>query len=171
MTYSETILLGIPSGVVSAFLVWVTITTWTSIFTPWLRKQIYRGVEIQGEWTSVVMRNRDGNEINDMIDAVETVSYIFNIENQNGHVIKGWFSQIYKNNNEVESQGRYKVVGQIMDGMVMATLSPDNKNKSTFGTLLMYVICSGGKLDGKFTYKGAKTNKINVIDIKLDKRL
>ncbi|MFA0555708.1 hypothetical protein [Vibrio sp. 10N.222.55.A1] len=170
MNYWETILLGIPSGIVSAFLVWLTIKTWATVFTPWLRTQIYRGVDVKGEWTLVEMTGEQGVAVEVMEDATQTVSYVLNIEKQYGHVLKGWFSQSYKSS-ESESQGRYQVQGQILDGVVMLSLSPQNKCKSSFGTLLMYVVSAGGELEGKFTYKGAKTNRINAIDISLKKRL
>ncbi|HIF9129488.1 hypothetical protein [Photobacterium damselae] len=170
MSNWETVLLGVPSGIVSAFLVWLSLSTWATVFTPWLRKQIYRGVEVQGEWTCSVMFDDEGNLVNDIANAVETINYVLHIEKQFGHILNGWFSQSYKNDN-TESQGRYLVRGQIMDGVVMVSLTPHHKGKSTFGTLLMYVVASGGGLDGKFTYKGAKTNQINSTDISLIKRL
>ncbi|SHF91447.1 hypothetical protein [Vibrio gazogenes] len=170
MNYTETILLGVSSGIVSAFLVWVCVKSWNATFTPWLRKQIYRGVEVQGEWTAVIMHDNDGRDVSEIGDAVETINYVLNIESQYGHVVKGWFSQSYKNS-ERESQGRYKVTGQIMDGVLMLSLSPSMRSKSSFGTLLMYVAASGGMLDGIFTYKGVKTNTIKSTDITLEKRV
>ncbi|EII3091980.1 hypothetical protein AB3D11_001324 [Vibrio vulnificus] len=170
LSYWETILLGIPSGIVSAFLVWLTIKTWATVFTPWLRTQIYRGVDVRGEWTLVQLTDDQGQVVSEMELAAQTVSYVLNIEKQYGHVLKGWFSQSVKSS-DTETQGRYLVRGQILDGVVMLSLSPQNKSKSSFGTLLMYVVCAGAQLEGKFTFKGAKTNKINAIDISLKKRL
>ncbi|MEM6184462.1 hypothetical protein [Shewanella vaxholmensis] len=170
MSKFETILLGIPSGIVSAFIVWITMRTWASTFTPWIRKQIYKGVEVQGQWTAVVMKDGDRNDIVDIENAVETITYVLNIDNQYGHVVTGWFSQDHKCA-ETESHGRFNFRGQIMDGVLMLSLTPSLKSKSTFGTLLMYVVSAGSRLEGKFTYKGAKTNQINSIDIVLDKRV
>ena len=165
----QTILLGIPSGIVSAFIVWVSMKAWASTFTPWLRKQIYRGVEVQGQWITVVMHDVDKKPTDNIEIASETITYVLNIENQYGHVVTGWFSQDHKCK-DTESHGRFKFKGQIMDGVLMLSLTPSLKSKSTFGTLLMYVVSAGSRLEGKFTYKGAKTNNINSIDISLDKR-
>jgi hypothetical protein len=169
MSNYETILLGIPSGVVSAFIVWVSIKTWTSTFTPWVRKQIYRGVEVQGQWTAVIMLDSNKCLTESIEMAIETITYSLNVENQYGHIVTGWFSQDHKCA-ETESHGRFNFRGQIMDGVLMLSLTPSLKSKSTFGTLLMYVVSAGSRLEGKFTYKGAKTNQINSIDIALDKR-
>lgn len=169
MSYTETILLGVPSGVVSALIVWLSITTWSNVVTPWVRKQIYRGVEVTGEWTSALIKDDEGNDVVDISKAAQTITYVLTIERQYGHVLKGWFSQSYKSQNS-ESQGRYKFKGQIMDGVVMLYLEPEVRSKSTFGTLLMYVGSAGCELDGIFTYKGAKTNSIKTTNITLKKR-
>ncbi|QYJ77922.1 hypothetical protein [Shewanella acanthi] len=170
MSYTETILLGVPSGIVSALIVWLSITTWSNVVTPWIRKQIYRGVEVTGEWTSVLMTDEDDIRVDDISKAFKTMSYSLTIERQYGHVLKGCFFQSYKSQDS-ESQGRYRFKGQIMDGVVMLSLEPEVKSKSTFGTLLMYVTSAGGELNGMFTFKGAKSNMIKTTDLILKKRI
>ncbi|WP_210397395.1 hypothetical protein [Motiliproteus sediminis] len=164
----QTILLGVPSGVVAAFLVWFVAVVWNSAFTPWIRKQIYRGVELTGQWNATLMSDEAGNSTDSIENAVSSISYMLSIEKQYGHQLKGWFSQDFKEGDK-STHGRYLVDGQVVDGTLVLSLKPADKSKSAFGTLLMNISSAGNKIEGQYTFKGSRTNKIQSVGISLGK--
>lgn len=154
--YLKIILLGVPSGVVSAFVVWVVISLFRNTILPWYRQYVYKGVEIEGEW----IYSSEQKSV--------TNTFKLNIEKQLGHELSGWFSQDYKDGSELR-HGRYKFNGEVVDGFVVLSLFPSNRNKSTFGTIHVQIKGSGNKLEGVFTYKNTQSDDITSTTLTLEK--
>jgi hypothetical protein len=97
-----------------------------------------------------------------------TATYVLNISNQSGNLIIGTFSQDFKSD-DVHKHGQYLCDGHIQDGVIIISLLPSNKAKSTFGTLLLTVSEGGNCLRGIHSYK-ANDNVVNSCELELKKK-
>ncbi|MEW9798005.1 hypothetical protein [Alteromonas sp. CYL-A6] len=159
-----TIILGIPSGIFSAFFIWLFFVFYQKQIKPWFQDLVYRGVEIEGVWQSEEpVDNSDGAE------GKPTVISMLQISTQQGHTIKGAFSQQFESSSGMRS-GAFKAEGQIIDGIVVMTLMPESRSKSTYGTLVMNLGSASSSLEGIFTYKGAISNNVTYQNVKLIKK-
>ncbi|SNY58910.1 hypothetical protein SAMN06297280_3515 [Arsukibacterium tuosuense] len=158
------IILGIPSGIFSALFIWLFFVIYQKQFKPWFQELVYRGVEIEGIW-----QNDDQNGSSDGTSETPTVTSILNISLQQGHTIKGTFSQQFVSVNE-KRYGAFKAEGHIIDGVVILTLMPESRSKSTYGTLVLNLGSASLSLEGIFTYKGAISNNVTHQNVKLMKK-
>jgi hypothetical protein len=149
----ENIIIGVVSGVISSFFIWLLVVVFNGVFMPWLRGVIYRGVNINGNWTTEVKREDCVTDYNLMIE-------------QAGFEIKGIFSINYKEKDRI-SLGCYNISGTISDGVV--ALLVDNRDKSTCGTIILKVATGGGSMTGLFAYKGVSCETITSENLVLNK--
>lgn len=162
------IFISVLSGIITAFLLWLSAHLIKTKFTPWFVKQAYRGLNIKGEWSAIVYANDIGDIVDDEQESDSTCTYILNITEQIGGTVSGIFSQDFKKK-EQHRFGQYKVHGSIQDGTVVLILLPNNSTKSTFGTLLLIVDNGGNCLKGVLTYTVAG-NQVSQCDLSLSKK-
>lgn len=159
-----TIILGIPSGIFSAFFIWLFFVIYQKQVKPWFQDLVYRGVEIEGVWQSEEQSDNGGG-----VGGSPIVNSILSISLQQGHTIKGTFSQQFESSSG-KRFGAYKAEGQIIDGIVILTLMPESRSKSTYGTLVLNLGSASLSLEGIFTYKGAISNNVTYQNVKLMKK-
>lgn len=164
----STVFLGILSGVLTSGILWVVISLVKTKLVPWFRQQVYDGLNVKGEWSCIVYSDTNHQVIDNKEEAHSTATYILNINEQSGHIINGTFSQDFKTD-ELHKHGQYLSAGHIQDGVIVISLLPSNKSKSTFGTLLL-TVCEGGNcLKGIHSYK-AHNNIVGSCELELKKK-
>lgn len=164
----STIFLGILSGVLTAGLLWAFASLIKAKLVPWFRQLVYDGINVKGEWSCIVYSDFNHQVIQDKDTAHSTATYILNINEQAGHLIRGTFSQDFKTD-ELHKHGQYISNGHIQDGILVISLVPSNKSKSTFGTLLLTVSEGGNCLKGIHSYK-ANNNVVSSCELELKKK-
>jgi hypothetical protein len=150
MNTSESIILGIVSGLITSVLVYLIVLVFNKIVQPWFQDIIYSGVRIDGQWyTQKTFRN--GDTIQDELLEL----------NQHAHKISGTrtLTKRYKANDSIEIK-TFKIEGKIRDRYVL--LSFDNIDKRKFGIeSSLYEITSGGEdLIGSTIWTDVGTNSI-----------
>lgn len=164
----STIFLGILSGVLTSGLLWIVIALVRSKVIPWFRQQVYDGMNVKGEWSCIVYSDTEHRVIKDKENAHSIATYILNISSQSGHIISGTFSQDFKSE-DLHKHGQYLSDGHIQDGVIVISLLPSNKSKSTFGTLLLTLSEGGNCLKGIHSYK-ANNNVVSSCELELKKK-
>nr|WP_298167025.1 hypothetical protein [uncultured Pseudomonas sp.] len=127
------LLLGIASSLVATAIFICISEAFRKILIPWFSDKVYRGVRIDGEWSS---EEGDAN---------------FNLK-QWGDKISGIYSH-----GEPGDVTTYNVVGTIKNMYFMAFTEPVSYKVIDAGSLLMHVEYRGGKLilRGSLLYKGS----------------
>lgn len=165
------VLIGIFSGLLTTILMWIVVTVFNAKVTPWLRRLVYDGVNVVGDWSCIVYADEQHEVINDSEHAYSECTYVLSINYQAGSVISGSFSQDYKcSSSNLHRHGQYKVKGDMRDGICVISLLPFNASKSACGTLLVTVEEGGNVFKGIHTYKGAD-NTVTYSEIVLKKRV
>lgn len=167
-TVLSTIFLGILSGVFTAGLLWVIFFIVNNKLKPWFRQQVYDGINVAGDWSCIVYSDEEHQVVAEKDVAHSTATYVLNISKQSGHVINGTFSQDFKSEG-LHKHGQYSCDGHIQDGVIVISLLPSNKSKSTFGTLLLTISEGGNSLKGIHSYK-ANNNMVGSCELDLKKK-
>ena len=161
--HALTIILGVPSGIFTALFIWLFFIFYEKQLKPWFQDILYKGVEVQGLWQS-------NCEISHNVGNDEPIAtHTLNISKQQGHVIKGTFSQHFISS-DLDRYGSFKAEGYVIDGVIILTLMPENRSKSTFGTVVLNIGSASSALEGMFTYKGAITNRVKSQNVNLVKK-
>ena len=164
----STLFLGILSGVLTSGLIWIVISLIQTKLIPWFRQLVYGGITITGEWSCIVYSDENHQVLADKEKAHSTTTYILNVSEQAGHIVSGTFSQDFKSD-ALHKHGLYLASGHIQDGVVVISLLPSNKAKSTFGTLLLTIGEAGNSLKGIHSYK-ANNNVASSCELELKKK-
>lgn len=164
-----TIIIGSISGIFASAIIYFVSIIYNKHIVPWFRSQVYSGINVEGYWSCVIYTNKD-SEIQQLknTETTATQSYTLSIEKQQGYEISGIFQQDHKDE-ESHQFGQYKVDGKIRDGYLILSLMPNNKSKSTFGTLLLYVIGGGKSVHGILSYN-VDNNEIIHLPLELEKK-
>jgi lipopolysaccharide export LptBFGC system permease protein LptF len=135
MTISESIIIGVVSGLCTSVLIYLIVKTFQNIVIPWYQNIIYSGAQIDGQWTnSKTFRN--GDTIQDELITIK----------QSANKLTGFrvITKRYKNKKEIEIKN-FDVKGQIKDRFVY--LISENNNKRKIGVSCgLYELGAGGDI-------------------------
>lgn len=155
---SGSIVIGVLSGVLTSFLVWLLVLVFEKIVMPWYQKVVYRGVVIDGEWFLFYKKGEfEGQSTN--AESVGTVLFT-----QRGHKILG---EVYYNKNLNGSlcNKKFFIEGFLKDNHLVCTLEVKDPKKMGIGTYVMELVEDGNRLDGTHlfvnTLKGGNVSHVN----------
>ena len=151
------LLLGIVSGLITTFLLWLINNYWVKTFTPWYEKRVYRGVIIQGTWHLV-------DETDDDKDADPWGQYeIINLK-QIAHRLKGSATLVPKKGTDVGTIG-LDVLGDISDRFVSLTLKSPTQSRLSYSVSLLEIVGDGNVLRGSTVIYDVSNEKISAHEV------
>jgi hypothetical protein len=132
----ESLVVGIVSGILTSALIYLFVLIFTRIVLPWYRQLLYRGIEIQGEWTSSTdlgsgLIEEGSIELRQKADSVSGDLSLTKC--QDGKIIK------------TETM---RLTGRLKDRFLFASISPVKKSRLGIGTTLLEIVGDGSEMRG-----------------------
>lgn len=158
MAYSQVIVSGIISGVLSSAIVWLFYRFWSDTLLPWYQIRVYRGVSVQDLW------------IGTRVDGNNTFAFSLKIK-QRGHNLAGTFTAKDKLATGEETENIFDLHGVITNSYVLLTYTPASAHRYGSGAFLFHIFNAGEQLRGGMLYLQTRTGLIGAVtDITLDRR-
>jgi len=158
MNISETIILGVVSGIVTSALIFLLVKVFYKIIIPWYQDILYSGINLSGQWEEVTKYSRYTDHMK------------FNISQKNNK-ITGLASLVKVNNTTQEAKSKILIItGKFQNGYLILTLENQDKRMQTLLTYLLKVNNGGELLAGNVTWVDVGTNNIKTAETQL-KRL
>lgn len=148
MSNSETIILGIVSGIITSAIMYLIIVIFNHIVLPGYRAFVYRGVFIDGTWEEVL----DFENGNAQISTAEIT--------QKANSIAGSVTVVKSTNGQVTKTEIMTLCGTLTDRLFNATLVPVDKRRVGIIVVLLEVIGDGGRLRGSTTWYDSRSARI-----------
>lgn len=146
-------LLGIVTGVITTWLLFLGKALWISKVTPFLREIKYQGVKIDGAWNGS-SNAKDG----------ETTARLFLI--QSAHELTGTFFLGIKNT-ERNSHADFNVRGYMWEGYITLNFIPKDRRITSYATSLLKLNDGGLALAGQFCFRDVQKEGVTAIEMKL----
>ncbi|MGG6325590.1 hypothetical protein ACQ5UC_18220 [Vibrio cholerae] len=157
MEVTETIVLGVISGVLTTGLLWVTAALVRNTLNPLIKKMLYRGADVSGVWAIKQQNPRP--------DGHSDVSYTLAI-NQSAEKVKGTF-QIDYGSSDKSFVTVYGVTGEYWEGYFTFIFRSKNKKEYSQGVMLMKAIHGGQAMEGSICFRDVVQDKSVTIDLVL----
>ncbi len=140
------IFIGVVAGVLTAGLLWVLKWVIQDVAIPWYQAQIYKGVDVSGEWNG------------SLFEGDATFSFEISIQ-QKGHAISGVFAAVDKYPDR-ESRRIFRITGETLSNHIILRYSPLSQRIWGGGTFLLQVFDGGGTLRGVQSYIKTSTGVV-----------
>ena len=152
MSISETIIIGIITGVATSVLIALSILIFNGVIVPWYRQTIYKGIDVSGEWSSSL-------EIKGVKE-----TFIMNIRQKANSISCLMTVNIHHSDKDTEIK-TYKLNGIFEDRFL--SLIGKNINKQNIGVnvMLLEIRDGGNKMLGKEAWFSTVHNKIDSEDV------
>ena len=140
------ILLGVVSGVCTAFLLFLVSRLVNNSFLPWYRQVMYKGVHLEGKWFSYsALLQKVVLEINQQSDQ-----------------ISGKLTAILESDDDmgIDTVRTFDVIGNIKDRFITLNLYHTDKTRIGVATILLQVEGDGTFLNGKLSSYSAALSRI-----------
>jgi len=136
MSNYESIIVGIVSGIITAFIIHLLILMFNKIILPWYRELVYSGVEIKGGWKV----SSDYGQGNSQVVAINL--------SQKASSINGKATIVKSSNGKVVETTMMAIVGSIKDRLFNVTLIPIEKKRVGISISLLEVVGNGNIMRG-----------------------
>ncbi|EKO3372894.1 hypothetical protein RDG65_002351 [Vibrio fluvialis] len=157
MNVTETIILGVISGVLTTGLLWITATLINNTISPLIKRMLYRGADVSGVWSIKKKNPRP--------DGHSDVSYTLAI-NQSAEKVKGTF-QIDYGSSDKSFVTVYDVTGEYWEGYFTFIFRSKNKKEYSQGVMLMKAIHGGQAMEGSICFRDVVQDKSVTINLLL----
>ena len=150
MDLTESIFVGVCSGIIASILLSICYIVFIRIVIPWYQSVVYRGIDIKGDWS--------GSRIDGEMK--------YNVEltfKQNGHKLSGTFVAIDEFPDTIKTK-QFKIKGEIYNNCVLVTYESNSKKNLGSGSFLFQLYESGNTLKGAMSYLRTKTGDIGAKD-------
>ncbi len=148
MSNSETIILGIISGVITSAVIYLLVIIFNNIVLPWYRALIYCGVSIDGTWKEEL----DFENGNTQVSTAELT--------QKANAISGNVTIVKSSNGQITETTIMSLNGIVKDRLFNAKLIPVDKKRVGIITVLAEVVGDGSRMLGQSTWYDAGSAKI-----------
>lgn len=158
MTILENIIVGVVSGVFTAAFLYLLSLLIKNHFIPWFQQVTYKGVDVNGSWSSKVeVAGIHGNmEMN-----------IF----QHGHNLEGDLTIVQGKDIENPSNvTNLTLKGNIWEGFVTLNHQSKDRSRLSCSTSLLQVLNGGIRLKGVYCFRSIQTDKIESVEIKWERK-
>lgn len=148
----EEIIIGVASGVLSAWLLWVIYSLFQKVFVPWHRVLTYSGVDISGEWHCI-----DPKMAQEITLALT----------QKANIIEGLATFSWDHDDwgegirEFETIRTFNIKGFVRDRFVQLTMHHTDAKRIGINSYLLEVCGDGRKMQGAFCFYSVKSNIID----------
>ena len=146
---------GLAAGVVSAIALWLVSRLWVHGVVPWVRRGLYRGVNIAGEWqglgTGYTPAHGEWSEL------------VLRLE-QDIDAVRGVVTLRSRSANH-SFEVKLRVAGTLSDGYVALNLLPADESVPSPATALLKLEDGGRALNGQLLYRHPFLDIVDLIDI------
>ena len=149
MSISESLILGVVSGVATSALLYLFAGMFNRIVIPWYRQLIYRGITADGKWESdVVFPN--GTQQYTTVDLRQTANTL----SGNAQIAK-------YHNDKLESNEAFAITGSISDRLLHIIQRPRDHRRLGYGICLMEIIGDGSRMRGATSWYDAGSAEVH----------
>lgn len=127
MEYSETIILGVASGVITSLFLYLLSIIFTRIILPWYQRLTYGGIDVSGEWIGKLKGNK----------AVYWKATL-NLK-QSAHSLSGIYSIVKISQGNAGKTTHMKVSGEVWEGFVSLKYRTVSNRNLSFGSILLKI--------------------------------
>lgn len=131
-TLTQSIFIGVASGVITSSLLFLIVQLFKKSFMPWFQQSIYQGVNISGKWQWIA----------------EGYSKAQMELKQHAGKITGIYTIVTLCDSDKESIRTYSVSGEIVDRLIQLNLRNNNPAKLGAMAFLLEVVGDGSQLKG-----------------------
>lgn len=148
MNISETIILGVISGILTTAFIYLCISIFNKILIPWYRSAIYGGIDMSGTW-------------DEQVEHEGATDHIRLILNQKDRTISGTMTvtKQLRQNEEVTTK-TLNLTGEFQDGYLLLTGTNVNPKIQSLTTFLLRVSRAGSSLLGESSWVDANNGRI-----------
>ena len=150
--------LGIVSGLLTTFLIWLLTVIWRSKIVPWYEARVYQGIHIQGAWS--LEHDKDAE---DPWAHSESLTLV-----QTAHRISG-AATLSSLEDPERPPSSLTVDGGISDRIVSLSLNSPLKDRLSYSVLLLEVVGDGTILSGEVSFYNVESSQIESSSVKYKK--
>lgn len=135
MSITESIFVGVFSGVLTTIIIFLFSKFIKSIAIPWYQNAVFKGLDVSGNWNNEFNFNGD-------VLAEQTLEL-----EQKGHLLTGQMSSTYKKKKPSVTVS-FKIEGEIFDNYIFLRYKPTDKKHLGGGSIMLKIVEGGSKLEG-----------------------
>lgn len=162
LTVSGSIFLGVISGVLTSFVIWVAFKIFSKMVLPWYQSIIYQGLKISGTWIGLYTENTS-------LSTIDDPDYLIYI-NQKGHFVEGSIIR-NKNPNGERSTKEFIFSGLFRDGNLVITYKPKDDARLGLGAYVMMLTDDGRKLECTSVFVSSNNRAIGQFKMSLIRKV
>ena len=148
---SFSIILGVFSGVLTAFLLQVVVSIFRTVLLPWYRGFIYKGIDLSGEWAWVKKVEDRENKIHLFLS-------------QKANQLSGHCTY-YSIKNDRIKEIHYKFTGSIREGYLMINMNNIDKRFIAYATCLLKIEDAGRTLNGIHAWRNSGKDLVDSAEV------
>lgn len=146
-------LVGIVTGILTTWILFVGKTFWESKVTPYFRELRYQGVKIDGAWSG---KTKD--------EDYESETRLF--LTQSAHELTGSFTFSFKSS-EKNFTLDFNVRGYMWEGYITLNFLPKDRRITSYATTLLKLHDGGHSLIGQWCFRNVETEEVTAIPMTL----
>lgn len=151
LNVSESIILGVVSGIATSLVIWVIVSVFKNTVIPWYQSVVYRGVDISGEWVGFWELGDFTNGLGrDKKNSAKDPDLQICL-NQSGHIIKGALSVLKHPSGERDTKS-FLIEGVFKDGNLILTYQSKDRTRLGTGSSVMKLLRDGKLFKGKWLF-------------------
>jgi hypothetical protein len=159
MTIIETVVLGIVSGILTTFFLYVMSLLFKNHLVPWYQKVSYKGVDVSGIW---VAKLTSDNGIHGTLEMVIR---------QSAHNLKGETTIVQGRDIDKPTQvANLSMKGDIWEGFITLNQQSKDRSRLSYSTSLLQVLNGGIRLKGVYCFRSIQTDQIESLEIKWERK-
>ena len=151
----ESLVIGVVSGILTSALIYLLILIFTRIVLPWYRQLMYRGIEVQGEWTS------------SMHLRPELIQEWSMELKQKADSVSGDLSQSKCQDGQIIKTETLRLTGSLKDRFLSGSIHPVEKSRLGICMILLEIVGDGSEMQGCVGWYDIGTKSIMSDDIEL----
>lgn len=159
MNATDTIILGVASGIMTTVVLYLLGRLLTGVVIPWLYGQLfYRGVDLTDEWETTTSTGSDS-----------TQTLVVSIK-QKGHRIHGQLQKISSVAGKIEDTKILDIKGEIKDRLIIASLAAKTRKQVTAACMALEVKGDGSVMTGILAGYDAKEADIRHTEVEFRRK-
>lgn len=157
MTIMETVILGVVSGSITLFLLFLAAKVFNNSFIPWLQSIRYKGIDVSGSWHSIP----EGlNQIIE-IELKQQASKLSGVATFVTKMEDSPYNPKYRSNHHYEKIRTFSAAGNIHDRFVTLNLKNVDPKRLGVTTLVLEVCGDGRKTQGAISFYSPPNDRIS----------
>lgn len=153
---SESIIIGVVSGILTSFVVWLVVIAFKKAILPWYQSITYRGVRIHGSWVGFYEGKEKPSSEDDPDYSI--------ILKQRGHDIEGILTRNRGSGGRRDTKN-FIFNGLFRDGNLVLSYKPEDETRLGVGTYVLQLVEDGREFHGKSLYVTSNNGKVAEFEV------